>query len=120
MIPNDLWAELQQIGREMAARSRREREEAAAAAARKEPRPIARYLTVGGSTVDLAYVSHSGLLKATCAGCGAAEVIDTGGLVTDPPEKEDARVDDVLPEARQWAQTHAETCRAMPYQPATV
>jgi hypothetical protein len=75
---------------------------------------IARYLTVAGATVDITYASHSGLLAATCNGCGQVERTDTGGLLTDPPEKEDARIEKALPESRELAQTHAEKCRALP------
>jgi hypothetical protein len=82
---------------------------------------IARYLTVAGSslsredlTVDITYASHSGLLTATCNGCGDTEWTSTGGRTYDPPEKEDERVEKALPESRLLAQTHAEKCRAMP------
>ena len=74
---------------------------------------IARYLTVAGATVDITYTSHSGLLTATCTGCGNVEHTNTGGLLSDTPETEDARVEKALPESRELAQAHAETCRAM-------
>ena len=76
---------------------------------------IARYLTVAGATVDITYASHSGLLAATCTGCGDVERTDTGGLLSDPPEKEDARIEKALPESRELAQAHAEKCRALPH-----
>jgi hypothetical protein len=75
---------------------------------------IARYLAVAGATVDITYASHSGLIVATCTGCGNVERTDTGGLLTDPPEKEDARIEKALPESRELAQAHAEKCRALP------
>ena len=79
-----------------------------------EPGVLARYLTVAGATVDIAYTSHRGLLTATCTGCGDIEQTDTGGWLSDAPEKEDARIEKALPESRLLAQTHAETCRALP------
>jgi hypothetical protein len=75
---------------------------------------IARYLTVAGATVDITYASHSGLIVATCTGCGNVERTNTGGLLTDPPEKEDARIEKALPESRELAQAHASECRALP------
>jgi hypothetical protein len=81
----------------------------------------ARYLTVAGSSlareelaVDVVYTSGTGWITATCAGCGASERTDTGGLIYDTPEEEQARVDQALPQARPWAQSHAEKCRATP------
>jgi hypothetical protein len=82
-----------------------------------EPWPdgcIARCRTVAGATVDITYASHSGLIVATCTGCGNVERTNTGGLLTDPPEKEDARIEKALPESRELAQAHAEKCRALP------
>lgn len=82
-----------------------------------EPTPdgtIARYLTVAGAAVDITYASHSGLIIAACTACPWTERTDTGGLVTDPPEKEDARIEEWLPISRDHAQAHAEKCRATP------
>ena len=59
---------------------------------------IARFLTVGGATVD---VSENGL--SCCTGCGhnnRARWFGAQGTT------------ETL--AREWAQAHAETCRAMP------
>jgi len=75
---------------------------------------IARYLTVAGATVDITYTSHSGLLYATCTGCGQVERIDTGAMTYDPPEKEQARIEQHLPTSREQAQGHAAACRALP------
>ncbi|MFI8351294.1 hypothetical protein [Streptomyces sp. NPDC085596] len=75
---------------------------------------IARYLTVGGATVDITHTSHSGYVVATCNGCGNDHDIPTNGRLDDTPEEQERRVDQVLPDARDWAQDHAETCRAMP------
>jgi hypothetical protein len=74
---------------------------------------IARYLTVADATVDITYASHSGLLVATCTGCGWVEHTSTHGLLSDPPEKEDARIEKTLPESRELAEAHAESCRAL-------
>lgn len=121
---SDLWATLKNIGDQMEARQERERAAKAAAeaeAARIAPRTIARYLTVAGSSlgredlaVDVVYTSSTGWITATCAGCDASERTSTNGLIYDTPEEEQARVDKALPHARPWAQSHAETCRAMP------
>ncbi|MER8004788.1 hypothetical protein [Streptomyces sp. NPDC094149] len=123
----DLWATLMSIGDQMEARQKREqaaKKAAEAKAARKAPRTIARYLTVAGSSlgreelaVDVVYASGTGWITATCACCGASERTDTGGLIYDTPEQEQARVDEALPSARPWAQAHAETCRALPAAP---
>jgi hypothetical protein len=79
---------------------------------------ITRYLTVGGATVDITQrprqIDSGQLLDgiATCLGCGARKVVDRvpedcwGG----PEHALTANTD----EARRWAQTHADTCRAMP------
>lgn len=94
-----------------------------------EPWPegvIARYLTVGGAAVDLAIkqVPHlhpdgisgtRGLTLAACTGCPASTDFSHGrvhhGSYSDW-EVHDPQAADV--EARAWAQSHAETCRAMP------
>ncbi|WP_326768644.1 hypothetical protein OG978_32640 [Streptomyces sp. NBC_01591] len=80
-----------------------------------EPWPestIARYLTVGGATVDFTYAD--GWLVATCTGCGESDRTDPETRYSDSPEEKQQRIDKVLPAARVWAQAHAETCRAMP------
>lgn len=124
MPSSDLWATLMSIGDQIKARQKREqaaREAAEAEAARKAPRVIARYLTVAGSSlareelaVHIVYTSGTGWITATCAGCGASERTDTGGLIYDTPEEEQSRVDKALPHARPWAQSHAEKCLALP------
>jgi hypothetical protein len=89
---------------------------------------IARYLTVAGATVDLArkQIRHTfpdgilgtrGLTSATCTGCPASGEFPhwrtrtgtwSGSWDEDiPAEKADA-------DARDWAQAHAEKCRALP------
>ncbi|MFE7059595.1 hypothetical protein ACFVAO_30760 [Streptomyces californicus] len=59
---------------------------------------VARYLTVGGATVDIDELHMS-----RCAGC-------------DKDDSDDRFVSRgaTLCRARRWAQSHAETCRAMP------
>lgn len=77
---------------------------------------IARYLTVGGATVDLADDSHAGYVTAICTGerCGWQERTETHGMVYDTPEKTKVRVERALPRAQAYAQDHAAACRAMP------
>lgn len=84
---------------------------------------IARYVTVGGATVDLtvpAFRAESYETVATCTGCPASEVIShyrTAHTVRagSGPRCEDVHDPDAAnAQARKWAQAHAETCRAMP------
>lgn len=80
---------------------------------------LARYLTVAGTADPAAYVeithtSRSGYVIATCNGCGQVEDTETHGRLDDPPELQAERVEEALPESREWAQAHAEKCRAMP------
>lgn len=82
------------------------------------PGVIARYLAVGGATVDITqrprYIDSSQLLDgiATCVGCGTRQRFD------DVPEDCLGGPEHALNcntgAARTWAQSHAETCRAMP------
>jgi hypothetical protein len=86
---------------------------------------IARYLSVGGATVDVthklnAFTPPEPLATlATCTGCGADDKtshyrsvwhgsLDHG---TFDEEHDQAAADHA---ARNWAQAHAEKCRAMP------
>ncbi|MEU6016990.1 hypothetical protein ABZ826_23945 [Streptomyces sp. NPDC047515] len=87
---------------------------------------IARYLTVGGDTVDLAHMDRyyptedgigetRNLTFATCVGCHAAEEFSHWRVVkrmTFDDEVRDLGAADTA--ARAWAQAHAEKCRAMP------
>lgn len=87
---------------------------------------IARYLTVGGATVDVIEragyydVKHPTETQAACTGCSMAETFEWGwspshaefGTGPQPNFDEGGRW--TTPEARDWAQAHAETCRAMP------
>jgi hypothetical protein len=77
---------------------------------------IARYLTVGGGTVDLTHRLNALnpptpiSTVASCTGCSAAEERSHWvGVCVDihQPDAADTA-------ARKWAQSHAETCRAMP------
>ncbi|WP_329203938.1 hypothetical protein [Streptomyces sp. NBC_01435] len=81
---------------------------------------IARYLTVGGATVDLSHEDLSDKAKATqaaCTGCQEsqqskwADQYHSYGTSTyvdfQNPDKGDRN-------ARSWAQSHADTCRALP------
>ncbi|MFC8267793.1 hypothetical protein ACFUIZ_18980 [Streptomyces cinereoruber] len=92
---------------------------------------IARYLTVGTATVDLAVVTRShkyedgitgtrGATYAECTGCSASEEFshwrihrgDYSDWEVEDPDAADSK-------ARDWAQVHAEKCRAMPKPTAT-
>ena len=77
---------------------------------------LARYLSVGGATVDITDDSRRGYIVATCTGerCGWRERTSIEGYVYDTPEQTQARIEEWLPESQQEAQAHAETCRAMP------
>ena len=83
---------------------------------------IARYLTVGGATVDLTRsndpkdddASQWDVTRSTCNGCGTtdAEAWNTRPytqLITITQAEKIATA-----ETRKWAQRHAEKCRAMP------
>jgi O-succinylbenzoate synthase len=77
---------------------------------------IARYLTVGGATVDITDNSHRrGYIVAACTGerCGWRDLTDTRGYIYDTPEESRARLEEWLPTSQRHAQEHAEWCRAM-------
>lgn len=86
---------------------------------------IARYLTVGGATVDVSeqptyYDSTDPRSSvAICAGCDKREVIDWTRDMWNYTQ--DCMVEETdeggqwsTPKVREWAQAHAEKCRAMP------
>lgn len=81
---------------------------------------IARYLTVGGAHVDLIHVTHPGdsetySTDAACSGCPTAKSVCHwvgSGSWDDYKEERAPEAADV--QARAWAQSHAETCRAIP------
>lgn len=75
---------------------------------------IAQYLTVGGATVDITHEPYKGGLFARCLGCTWHHRARTEDKYDDTPEQTAARIDEAMPEARNHAQAHAETCRAIP------
>lgn len=87
---------------------------------------IAQYLTVGGATVDLTEESDYGHVDvatqtaATCLGCGTRHVEDWGWDFwanergEEQPPTYQRRGEHATPQARRWAQSHADTCRAIP------
>ena len=77
---------------------------------------IARYLTVGGATVDLVDNRGSDRISATCMGtlCGWKKDTFLEGMTDDTPEEKQYRFERRLPWAQCDAQAHAERCRAMP------
>ncbi len=84
---------------------------------------IARYITVGGATVDLTYrmtVSNPPepfATLATCGGCPASEEFNHwfgSGSHFNDTYKEEQDQERANKAAREWAQSHAEKCRAMP------
>lgn len=75
---------------------------------------IARYLTVGGATVDTtsAYAEpHEVALVCVCAGCSDSTTIYDGQWPEAPLSQ---RMEVALKHARKHSQEHAEQCRAMP------
>lgn len=83
---------------------------------------IARYLTVGGATVDLTLTadpddeeaSDWDKTHAACTGCGATknERWDTHPYAQLVTLSQAERI--ATASTRKWAQAHASTCRAMP------
>ncbi|MFC5744853.1 hypothetical protein [Actinomadura rugatobispora] len=76
---------------------------------------IARYLTVGGATVDTgAYekTDRDTTLQSTCWGCRES-TLSSDGLSAYASSEE--RLAAALRAARQWSQAHAERCRALPH-----
>ncbi|WP_044377399.1 hypothetical protein [Streptomyces noursei] len=87
---------------------------------------IARYLTVGGASVDM--IERSGYYGVTyptetyvkCHGCGTDDTVDWGwnawhdefGKGPQPDFDKGGKYS--TPKAREWAQSHAEKCRAVP------
>ncbi|MFF8697351.1 hypothetical protein ACF08W_34645 [Streptomyces sp. NPDC015144] len=85
-----------------------------------EPPPVlARYLTVAGAPVAIRSIGcdASGdavsVTVAECGGCPAAEYWPWADSYWADPAGEDEDLWSET-EARTWAQTHAETCRALP------
>jgi len=87
---------------------------------------IARYLTVGGCSVDLVhgnrtYPTPDGIgenrnhTSATCTGCPAAEEFNHWRVVKRMTFDDKVRDPEAADrDARDWAQSHAAECRAIP------
>ena len=88
---------------------------------------IARYLTVGGGTVDITETGPREardsealhVTVATCSGCPATERLQWEGGFYDYSSRfhsisREEAVERAEAKARKWAQAHADTCRAMP------
>jgi hypothetical protein len=86
---------------------------------------VARYLSVGGAFVDV--TERSGFHGRTeptethvmCGGCPATHTVDWGwdGYAAEFGQSQDSFDEGgktSTPQAREWAQAHAEKCRAMP------
>ncbi|MTE20307.1 hypothetical protein F0L17_14560 [Streptomyces sp. TRM43335] len=69
---------------------------------------IARYLTVGGATVDISQKPNSTAATATCRGCTRDHYDTFTCKVTPETQRAMALI------VGKWAQSHAETCRALP------
>lgn len=78
------------------------------------PGTLARYVTVGGATVDITHVNDldEPLHHASCTGCGGYHN-EVWALAYFAGNRADA-ARDALYDSRTWAQDHASTCRAMP------
>ncbi|CAK7288655.1 hypothetical protein [Streptomyces misionensis] len=74
---------------------------------------LARYLTIGKTTVDIWY--DSGDVKAKCRGerCPWTDRQITEVFYTDTDEVRDQKIADALPSLQRAAQAHAAKCRAM-------
>ena len=91
-----------------------------------EPGIVARYLTVGGATVDIThgnrtYPTPDGIGEtrnhtgAACTGCPAAEEFSHWRVVKRMTFDDKVRDPEAADsEARDWAQAHAEKCRTLP------
>lgn len=75
---------------------------------------IARYLNLAGATVDITDDSQIARVSARCLGCLWGDYYSTGGMYDDTAEQDAERVAEVLPAVRKLAQSHSETCRALP------
>ncbi|MBK3547863.1 hypothetical protein [Streptomyces sp. MBT60] len=87
---------------------------------------LARYLTVGGATVDLTHklTVHTPpaplATLASCTGCPTAEEFSHYRVIRGMAMQREEHVPAAAEEqARAWAQSHAETCRAIPKPPVT-
>ena len=82
---------------------------------------LARYLTAGGATVDLTHQltlhtpPQAYATLAACTGCPASEEHNHHRLVWGATvQREEHQPEAADRDARAWAQSHAEKCRAMP------
>ncbi|MGO1900559.1 MAG: hypothetical protein ACTH0H_05710 [Brachybacterium sp.] len=87
---------------------------------------IARYLTAVGGFVDLTErsgyyaVTHATETVVECHGCEQSHSVDWGfdfmafEFNSPQPDTFDKTGQAAIPEARSWAQAHAEKCRALP------
>lgn len=75
---------------------------------------LARYLTVAGATVDITF--KEGDVHAACQGwrCPGKSWETTEVFYFDRGNVRDQKIAEALPPIQRWAQSHAETCRAMP------
>lgn len=114
MSPEETDAQLRAI---IAQDQQRAAERKAAEAERKAAEadvPVARYLTVGGATVDILDEHKTGRITVRCTACTWTDTRLLDNTIYDTPERNADHVAKALPECRTWAQRHAETCRAMP------
>lgn len=72
---------------------------------------IARYLTVGGATVELVEIPDG--IRATCHGCPPSQLATRIGYY-DPSGTGSHMPGHAIRIATEWAQEHAGSCRAMP------
>jgi hypothetical protein len=107
----DFQADLAALEARHAERKQRAAQQAASI---QRPAVIGQYLTVGGATVDITDESHSDRITITCLGCTWTTHEYLRGIYTDTPDQTAQRVAENLPTAREQAQAHASTCRAMP------
>lgn len=84
-----------------------------------EPVLVAKYLTVGGATVDITQVNDldEPLHHASCTGCGTYHN-EVWGLGYYAGNRHSA-AQGALHDTRTWTQDHASACRAMPMPEAT-
>ncbi|WP_037868243.1 hypothetical protein [Streptomyces sp. NRRL S-813] len=82
---------------------------------------IARYLTVGGAHVDITYMCNAltppepYATLANCTGCPDSSEHSHYRMVWGLTAQREERVPEAADkDAREWAQAHAETCRALP------
>lgn len=78
---------------------------------------LARYLTVGGATVDVIEDQPGETTVAKCTGCPIVQGFNwtrASGAHFNGTYRETQDPEQATADARTWAQDHAEKCRAMP------